>query len=157
MVEDWQLLPFCSFLEKDTLPKTSGVYLLVLDHTNVLYIGQSKSIHGRWCNHHIIDLLKDEDKRYAIYYSLIDSSSLLHSTEVEYINTLRPLHNRAAKHGKQNKIKKAKYNYGDFPTDELLLECDVRVSDHYEYTHYVTDDNDIMIADGGKIPKQNAI
>ncbi|SKB14774.1 hypothetical protein PL11201_680050 [Planktothrix sp. PCC 11201] len=48
-------LPQVSIKDRHFLPRTSGIYFVVNELGEVLYIGKTKNLRQRWQNHHLIN------------------------------------------------------------------------------------------------------
>jgi len=91
-------LACCLLSEKASLPKDSGVYIVISfepnDHAMTvlpLYVGQSKNLKSRWSSHHKYSLLSQYPD-VKIFYLCCDVPRL-DEIESGLINKLRPVHN----------------------------------------------------------------
>lgn len=92
-------LPCLAFIDKTNLPKISCVYF-VLAELDLMYVGSTQNLRGRFFNHHrAIDF-----KGTTIYWlELDDSMWLRRRVEEYYITAFKPLQN-GKKVDKHNKI-----------------------------------------------------
>jgi hypothetical protein len=87
-------LPFVTFEQKNKLPQSAGVYLVLDEYDKVRYVGLSKNIKGRWARHHrmpefsLLGLVK-------IVYLEVSDASLLPHVEIALIQHFSPDLNKA--------------------------------------------------------------
>ncbi|MBP6734411.1 MAG: GIY-YIG nuclease family protein [Chromatiaceae bacterium] len=87
-------LPIVSIHDKTHLPKISGVYIVLNESGDPLYVGQSENIKRRLTRgHHCDDDIKQMGNVF-ISWVAVDKEDLL-STEKHFIDSLNPAWNKA--------------------------------------------------------------
>lgn len=59
---DFKNLPFVSLSNKSNLPKCSGIYFVLNQKKEVLYVGKSINLFYRWRDHHRFEQLSEIHK-----------------------------------------------------------------------------------------------
>ncbi|MBL7471125.1 GIY-YIG nuclease family protein, partial [Escherichia coli] len=59
--------PKVEYRQRELLPASSGVYLLVSQLGDVLYVGKAQNIKSRWAQHHVIRRVKEPDRLFVFY------------------------------------------------------------------------------------------
>lgn len=86
-------LPTVSLEHRLNLPDEPGVYLVVLENGEVLYVGKSINIKHRWSAHHRYYQLQSQNV--FIAWMLVDDISLLHEVEAYLIKEFAPSMNNS--------------------------------------------------------------
>jgi hypothetical protein len=84
-------LPFESIPNRNLLPKASGIYFVINDLEEILYIGKSTNIQSRWQGHNISADL-DNPKKCKVSYLEIKDTDLYQIYELEkyFIEKFQP-------------------------------------------------------------------
>lgn len=86
-------LPSVPLLNRKNLHRWGGVYFVIRDKQEVLYVGQSPLIKDRWNQHQCLKRLNEDDKqRSRIYWFAADEN--LKALEAAFIHRFQPLLNR---------------------------------------------------------------
>lgn len=89
-------MPNCRLKCRNALPRTSGVYLLVDNLGEIVYIGRSDHIQRRWKRHPILPILELPEDNYSIYYHLTDPTKSNSQIEQYFIDEFKPKYNGKA-------------------------------------------------------------
>ncbi|MGH7999940.1 MAG: helix-turn-helix domain-containing protein [Brasilonema sp.] len=81
-------LPFVLIEQKHELPRKTGIYFVLSETGEILYIGKSIDIHDRWRRHHRYRDIKGTPVKIA--WLLVEDSSLLHEIEMALIYWFKP-------------------------------------------------------------------
>lgn len=99
LLKKWKQLPSCKLKCRNALPRTSGVYLLVDNFGEIVYIGRSDHIQRRWKRHPILAILELPEENYLIYYHLTNPTKSNSSIERDFIDEFKPKYNGKAHKG----------------------------------------------------------
>ena len=95
---DWKAWSKVAFANRDSLPTTSGIYVIVDAKDIIWYVGQAQDIKKRWAgkgHHRYQQLLRTNKKRnYFIYWKSFPAEELT-AWENHYISKLNPELNRS--------------------------------------------------------------
>jgi hypothetical protein len=93
-----EFLPYVGIAEIENLPNVSGVYFVIHNNDEIVYIGQSSNIRSRWVNgHHKYNELIQLGGSLTIHYLPSDGRSLF-VQESHYVNKFSPRMNSVTKY-----------------------------------------------------------
>lgn len=82
-------LPSVYLTTKNKLPKKAGIYFVLDNESNVVYVGKTVNFYRRWLQHHRYNQLTELNYT-KISYLYVDNIELLSSIEKALINYFKP-------------------------------------------------------------------
>jgi len=86
---DVNLLPSVPLPEWRTLPKEPGIYLVLADNGDVMYVGKAQDLSTRWKSHHRTPDLKNAEYRGVWLAAAATTKTSAQSTQAEIERLLR--------------------------------------------------------------------